>query len=316
MSARAVDIVVVSYNTAPLLRACLASIAAHAPAARAIVVDNASGDGSVDLVRSEFPRAVCVPLAENVGFGAANNRGLAEGEAPLVLFLNSDAELTAGALDTLADCLDTRLDAVIAGPRLAYPDGRFQPSCRRFPTMARNLWCYSGLQARFPRHARWLQNWLDESAHTEPAAVDMVSGACFLARRAWMESLGGFDENLFLYEEETDISLPARRRGHEVQYCPDALVLHHGGATVDSNGLNAFSTRHLFRSKYVCFRKHYGAAYAALTHAGDVAVFGQSALRRGPASEAAATLRIVRRAWRESHETVAALRARGALFGG
>lgn len=316
MIPRAVDIVIVSYNTAPLLRACLASVEAHAPAARAIVVDNASGDGSVEMARAAFPRVRCLALPENLGFGAANNRGLAEGDAPHVLFLNSDAELTPGAVDTLAACLDARLDAVIVGPRLAYPDGRFQPSCRRFPTFARNAWCYSGMQARFPNRFHGLQNWLSEADHAAPRAVDMVSGACFLARRAWMETIGGFDENLFMYEEETDISLPARRRGHEVLYEPGALVFHHGGATVDANGLSDFSLRHLFRSKYVCFRKHHGAAYAAATHAADAALFGRSALRRGPASRAAATLRIMRRAWRESHETVADLRARGALFGG
>jgi GT2 family glycosyltransferase len=315
MSTPAVDIVVVSFNTAALLRACLDSVAAHAPGARVIVVDNASGDGSAALVREAHPRAMCLALEENIGFGAANNRGIAAGDAPYVLCLNSDAALTPGALERLVGCLETRLDAVIAGPRLAYPDGRFQPSCRRFPTLARNFWCYSGLQGRLPGRVPALENWLDEAAHARAGAVDMVSGACFLMRRTWIESLGGFDENLFLYEEETDISLPARRRGHEVYYCPEALVYHHGGASVDAGALSAFSMRHLFRSKYVCFRKHHGALYAALTHAVDVAVFGQTALRRGPSSEAAATLRIIRRAWRESHEGVAQLRARGALFG-
>lgn len=313
MSGGAVDIVIVSYNTVDLLRECLSSIATNAPAAQVFVVDNASRDGSVAMLRAEFPEVVCLALEENLGFGAANNRGMAAGKAPYVLFLNSDAALTEGAVQGLQACLSTHSDTVMCGPRLVYPDGRYQPSCRRFPTLLRNIWLYSGLQARFPGHVRYLQNWLGEEEHAVPRCVDMVSGACFLARRSYMASIGGFDENLFLYEEETDIALPARRQGLYVRYCPDVVVVHHGGATVSGNDLSAFSTRHLFRSKYVCFRKHHGRLYAWLTYLSDRLIFGQSAWRHrlmGRDSTAAQTLAQVRRAWLESFVDATTLRHR------
>jgi GT2 family glycosyltransferase len=305
------DIVIVSYNTVALLRECLQSIAAHAPEARVIVVDNASRDGSPAMVQAEFPAVTCIALDENIGFGPANNRGLAQCTATHVLFLNSDAALTEGALAGMQACLDEHPDTVFCGPRLIYPDGRYQPSCRRFPTPLRNFWLYSGLQARFPHRLTGLQNWLSEAEHVEARYVDMVSGACFLACRDYMTAIGGFDENLFMYEEETDISLPARRSGQKVRYCPTVTVLHHGGATVSSNALSAFSTRHLFRSKYVCFRKHYGGLAAGLTYLTDLALFGQSALRHrclGRPSTAQATLVQIRRAWRESYVPAGSLR--------
>lgn len=311
MSLVPVDIVIVSYNTAALLRACLESIAAHAPQANVFVVDNASRDDSVASVASVCPAATCVALAENIGFGAANNRGLALGTAPHVLFLNSDAALTEGAVVALQACLEANSRNVLCGPRLIYPDESYQPSCRRFPTLLRNFWLYSGLQARCPGRFTRLQNWLAESEHESAKDVDMVSGACFLARRDYMQSIGGFDENLFLYEEETDISLPARRQGLYVRFCPAATVVHHGGATVSGNAMSTFSTRHLFRSKYVCFRKHHGALYARLTYWTDVLLFGQSALRHhclGRPSTASATLAQIRRAWRESYRPAKQLR--------
>ncbi|MBI3118470.1 MAG: glycosyltransferase family 2 protein, partial [Candidatus Hydrogenedentes bacterium] len=222
-----IDIVIVSFNTRELLRRCLDSINKHAApvTVHSIVVDNASHDGSADMVAQEFPQTRLVVNSENLGFGAANNRGTTGGEAPLILFLNSDAELTPRALAALAACLEGDANAVIAGPALQNSDGSWQPSLRRFPTWGRNLWLYSGLGARFPGRLRPWDTWLNEVEHRSAKTVDMVSGACFLARRQYMDSVGGFDENLFFYEEELDLSLPARRAGKTVRYCPDAHVI-------------------------------------------------------------------------------------------
>lgn len=271
-----IDIVIVSFNTRDLLRACLDSIRAHGaglPNLRTIVVDNGSSDGSPDLVRREYEEVCLVPLDRNLGFGAANNRGMQAGSGDYILFLNSDAELTAGALGTLVDFLERRPQCVAVGPRLEYPDGGFQPSCRRFPTLLRGFWNTTGLHRRLPRAFQTLHSWLTEREHVPGARVDMVSGACFLVRRSYIESIGGFDENLFLYEEELDIFLPARRRGYDVCYCPDARVIHHHGASSGEFQGSDTSLYHLFRSKYYAFRKHYGRAVAALAFASDYAVF-------------------------------------------
>ena len=300
-----VDAVIVSFNTKQFLRDCLSSIRAYAAPikVRVTVADNASRDGSPQMVKSEFPEVDLLVLDENIGFGGANNRAFERGEAPFVLFLNSDAELRQGALAALTAALEEDERRIIAGPRLVNPDGSFQPSCRRFPSLLRNLWCFSGMEARLPGHFRGLRNWLTEGEHRDGITVDMVSGACFLARRSYLDSLGGFDEKLFLYEEEMDISYPGHKRGLEVCYCAKAQVLHHGGASVNASATSEFATQHMFRSKYYTFRKHHGRVYARLCFIADQAIFSLSSafsrIRRRP-SQAPEALRQCRRAWRDS----------------
>lgn len=287
-----VDIIIVSFNTRDLLHACLASVRAHAPQSRAIVVDNASADASADMVAAEFPEATLIRSPKNIGFGAANNLGIAAGDAPLLLFLNSDAELTAGALPALAAALDSDPRAVMAGPRLEGPDGAFQPSCRRIPNAWRYAWGLSGLAARFP-WLRSLDTWYTEAEHRPGLCPGMLSGACFLARRDYLAAIGNFDPRLFLYEEETDLALPARKRGLRMRYVPSARVVHHGGASVDAGGLSAFSEFHMFRSRYLCFHKHYGPRHARLAHALDARILAASArrqARRGAEGTSAASL--------------------------
>lgn len=281
-----VDIVVVSFNTCALLRECLASIRAYAPEACAIVVDNASQDGSPEMVSAEFPEVTIVKSEENLGFGGANNLGIRAGDAPHVLFLNSDAALYPNALGQLVAALEADPDAVMAGPRLEYADGSFQASCRRIPNAWRYAWSLSGLAARLPG-LRCADTWYDEAEHRAGLRPGMVSGACFLARRDFLESVGLFDPRLFLYEEETDLALPARRRGKHCLYLPSARVLHHGGASTTGGTLSAFSEKHMYRSKYLVFHKHYGAWHAWLSHAMDRLILGASARRQrnrgGPA---------------------------------
>jgi hypothetical protein len=304
-----VDIVIVNFNTCELLRECLVSISEareEVDSMRTIVVDNASTDASVSTIRSEFPWVELVPLPENLGFGAGNNRGVARGQNEFILFLNSDAKLTPQALSRLASRLQASPLVVAVGPRLIYPDGSFQPSCRRFPTVWRWLWSTTGLASRFPRTFKSFRHWLDEEEHVDGQAVDMVSGACFLMRRDYFESIGGFDENLFLYEEEFDVFYPAARRELEVGYCGEATVIHGAGKSVEANRMAAFARFHLVRSKYYAFRKHYGRLAARLAYWVDLAVFGTTGtLRkiRGKTAGALLTVRICRLAWPASRLT-------------
>jgi len=307
----ATDIVIVNYNTRDLLEVCIDSVLdAIGPDDKTIVVDNASSDGSADMVRKKYPSVDLVALDTNTGFGAGNNHGIQAGGNPLVLFLNSDAQLQPGALDTLLATMREFPDCTIAGPRLIYPDGSFQASCRHFPSFLRNFWWLSGMQGRVPNHLQGLQNWLSEAEHNEGKQVDMVSGACFLTRRGFLDAITGFDEDFFLYEEEFDLCREVSERGGEVRFCPGAVVVHAAGASVDANQLSTFSQRHLFRSKYNCFRKHYGAAYAWCTHLSDCAILRISACRHrhDKDNEPARLLRICREAYRQSYVPLAKLR--------
>ena len=303
-----VDVIVVSFNTRELLRACLESVQSAAqeiPEVACYVVDNASHDGSPNMVRGSFPKVTLIALDENIGFGPANNRGMRAGRGEYLLFLNSDAELLPGALTTLVAALDKAPTSVAAGPRLEYPDGRFQQSCRRFPSLLRSFWNTSGLQARFPNRFRPLHSWLSEEEHAAARTVDMVSGACFLIRRSYMESIGGFDEKLFLYEEEMDVMLPARRRGLEIRYCPAARVIHHHGASSGEQQASDLSLYHLYKSKYYAFRKHYGAFIAWLTYLSDYGVFQLSIQRnrlRGTETAATRNAEFCSRGYRDSQK--------------
>jgi len=311
-----VDIVIVNFNTSALLRECLESVArarAEVEHTHAIVVDNASTDDSAAMVRADFPWVELVPLSENLGFGAGNNRGVARGHGEFILFLNSDAQLTPDALSRMTSHLQAHSDWVAVGPRLIYPDGSFQPSCRRFPTVWRCLWSSAGMATRFTRSFKSFRHWLDEEEHIDGRRVDMVSGACFLMRRGYFEEIGGFDENLFLFEEEFDVFYPAVRRGLQVRYCTDATVIHGAGKSVQANRMAAFARFHLYRSKYYAFRKHYGPFSARLSCGADLAVFGVTgALRRmrGKTAEALVMFRVCRLAWSAARLSGAEVRAR------
>lgn len=311
------DIVIVSHNTRDLLAKCLDSCERHARSARVFVVDNASGDGSPEMVEKDFPGVNLTALKENIGFGPANNVGLALGRGPFVMCLNPDAELTEGAMEELIEELHEHRDCAIVGPILQNPDGSFQPSCRRLPTVMRNFWVYSGMTARYPDRFQFLHSWLTEEEHRHALEVGMVSGACFLTRRVYLETIGYFDEDLFMYEEEMDLCVPAYRRGMSVRYSRDAVVIHHGGASTDNTGASDFALRQMFRSKYVAFRKHYGALRSRLAYWSDTTIFSFSAshnrMRRNE-TEAKRLLKIAERAWREAQVPLYKLRSTPEFF--
>jgi N-acetylglucosaminyl-diphospho-decaprenol L-rhamnosyltransferase len=259
-----VTAVVVSYNTRDDLRRCLASLRAHAglPCA-VVVVDNASADGSGDMVQAEFPEARLIRNRENVGFSRANNQALPEATAAYALILNSDAELTRGALPALAAVLDARPRVAAVGPRTLSPDGTVQVSFG---------------PALTPR-AEWRQRRLvrgvkrrDPAALAEVAArasvehePDWLSGSCLLARKEALDSVGGFDEGFFLYEEDVDLCVRLRRAGWSIVFTPAAAVVHHLGQSVRADPARARLEYH--RSHLRFYRKHNGPAPTAALRA-------------------------------------------------
>ena len=301
-----VDVIIVSYNTRELLRACLRSVfdtASDVEDLSVFVTDNASTDGSAEMVVAEFPAVRLIRAKKNLGFGRANNAAVAQGHSEYLLLLNSDARLTPGTLQTLLDAMAEQPNCVALGPRLEYPDGRFQLSLRNRPTFARNLWVLTGLEARFHGHIPALDNWLTEAAHCDGQKVEMLSFACALLRRGFWESLGGIDPNLFLYEEETDLFVPALRGGFDVRYCAHATVVHEGGQSVEQNDLGEFSAFHRYKSKYYVFRKHDGVFMAWLTYWTDRLIFARAALTarlRGRPNPMVVQRRICPKAWRAS----------------
>jgi N-acetylglucosaminyl-diphospho-decaprenol L-rhamnosyltransferase len=258
------SIVIVSWNVRDLLRQCLRSIIANSrladlPTCEVILVDNVSTDGSADMVRAEFPNVHLIVNAENRGFPAANNQGLALATGRYVLILNPDTEVIGGALATMVAYADANPDVGVIGPQLLNDDAdkcpSVQSSRRRFPTLATAVFESTWLQPCAPRHL--LQHYyVQDQPDDATLDVDWVKGAALMARREAIEQVGPMDEEYFMYSEELDWCKRFKDAGWRVIYLPAAQVIHYGGKSSDQ----VVTSRHIHfqTSKVRYFRKHHG----------------------------------------------------------
>ena len=246
---RSVDVVIVNYNARDRLDACLAAAQADGPG-RLVVVDNASSDGSAEMVRQRFPGVVLHANTRNLGYGAAANQGIASCSAEYVLLLNSDAVLTPGALQSLATYLEGHPRAAVAGPRLVGSDGLLQVSwfplwlpwlllvrSALMPWVGREWFWTDALGAesasgrRFALAPALRRRFVPRRWDAPARAVPWVLGAAMLLRRAAFEAAGRFDEAFFMYFEEVDLCLRLAALGWEVHFAPVTTVIHAGGTS-------------------------------------------------------------------------------------
>ena len=243
MGALTFGVVIVSYRT-PELTAAAARSALGAGAGTVVVVDNGSGDDTVDLLRSiDDPRLVVVENAENLGFGAAANIGARRLATDVVLFLNSDAELTKTAADHLVAELARSGPRTIVGPRLIAPDGRVEHSAGLLPVpsdiavRALGLHVVGWWLATLPlagsvvRGTRFVREHTSAEVAEEVFDTSFVTGACFAIEREAFWELGGFDERYFMYFEDADLCRRGTERGMAIRYVPFAVVSHIRGAS-------------------------------------------------------------------------------------
>jgi GT2 family glycosyltransferase len=247
-------IVIVSFNARDDLAACLASLRAAPPAVRhdLVVVDNASSDGSVEAARA-VPGVTVMPLERNVGFAAANNVAIRATYGELVLLLNSDTIVPAGAIDALAARLRRDPSIGVAGPRLVDADGRPELSFGRMigPDVE---WSRKRLQQRIDRDVGDARDWLRNETAREHF-VDWVSGACLLVRRRDAEAAGLLDERFFLYTEDVDFCHAIRKLGRKVLFTPVATITHLRGRSRSSQ---PEASRQAYRRSHVAFyEKHH-----------------------------------------------------------
>jgi N-acetylglucosaminyl-diphospho-decaprenol L-rhamnosyltransferase len=256
--------VVVNWNVRDYLRRCLQSLqAAAGQTALAVwVVDNGSSDGSVAMVREEFPEVHPLLNSGNPGFAAANNQAIRASDGKYVLLLNPDAELGPGALATLCAYLDEHPTVAVVGPQLLHSDGSVQSSRRRAPRLATGFVESTQVQQRLPRS--WLTDhyYVNDRSDADEQEVDWLMGACLLVRRAAIEAVGLLDEGFHMYSEEVEWCLRFRRAGWGVVYLPSAQVVHHSGR---SSGQDVFQ-RHLHhhQSKYRLYTLLFGRPAALL----------------------------------------------------
>jgi len=252
------SVVVVSFNSRDHLGPCLDSIGASTRRDwEAIVVDNGSGDGSADFVAARYSGIALVRNSGNRGFAAAVNQGLGLVRGRYVLLLNPDARLEPGAADALIDELTRSGDCGIVAPQLFHEDGRRQHSFDLDPTLATALLNKSLLRLCFPgRYPSKRQE------YRESIDVENVIGAAMMIRAEVLERIGRFDEEYFLYLEETDFCRRARLAGWKVRLVPAARVVHLQGR---SRARVAVRARiEYVRSLFTFFRKHRGTSYPVL----------------------------------------------------
>ncbi|HEC34789.1 MAG TPA: glycosyltransferase family 2 protein [Chloroflexi bacterium] len=255
------SVVIVNWNVRELLRRCLHSILPNLPTCQLeiIVVDNASTDGSVEMVRAEFPSVHLIANADNRGFPAANNQGIAVAQGCYVLLLNPDTEVVDDALATMVAFADAHPDVGIVGPQLLNPDGSVQSSRRRFPTLATAFFESTWLERCAPH--RLLERYYVLDRPDEVVQdVDWVTGAAMMARREVIEQVGPLDEGFFMYSEELDWCRRFRDAGWRVVYLPAAQIVHHVGKSSEQ----VLPARHIHfqTSKVRYFRKHHGPVAA------------------------------------------------------
>lgn len=253
-----VSVVIASYNTCALLRECLRSLEACPSRSEweVYVVDNASCDGSAEMVEREFPQVRLLRNVRNRGYAYANNLALRQARGRYLLLLNPDTVVAPNAIDHLVAALEADPDAAIAGPKLIRPDGSLDLACRRsFPTPSVALYRLLGLSKLFPRSRRFARYNLTYLDPDEPGEVDAVVGACMLVRAAAMARVGLLDERFFMYGEDLDWAYRFRQDGWRVLYRPEAVVVHHKGAASRRESERAL--RAFYQAMAIFYDKHY-----------------------------------------------------------
>lgn len=279
-----VSVIVVNWNTGPLLRQCLRSIvdepgaylvsgidsgterelamtaptfSQHGLWAEVIVVDNASSDGSVAMMQEEFPQAQLIVNEQNVGFAAANNQAIQLARGRLLFLLNPDAFVCPGALSELTRFMAAHPEAAAVAPNVLNPDGTWQATAFRFPTLW-DLFCEAVfLSVLWPRSSVFARRNLGGFQRDRVRAVDWVQGCAMMVRRSVWDAVGPFDEGYWMYAEELDWFRRAHGLGYRVFFSPDAEVVHYGKRAVARAKVRVLPLG--FRSQFRYFRKFDGA---------------------------------------------------------
>ena len=239
-SAIDVSVIIVNWNTLDLLKDCIASVFSQTRDIdfEVIVIDNASTDGSPEMVRGEFGDVILIANTKNVGFAAANNQGMNIAKGRYVLLLNSDTIVLEAAIQKTVAYADRRPDAAVIGCRILNPDHTLQNSCFMFPSLLNSLLFSTYLFKLFPTSrffGREQMTWWHRDYERE---VDVVTGCYMLVRKQAIDQVGLMDDGFFMYAEETDWCFRFKARGWKNWFTPDAEIIHFGGASAAKLGVS------------------------------------------------------------------------------
>ena len=260
------SIIIVSYNTRELLRACFSSIAkSHSgkSAWEVIVVDNGSQDGSVEEIKNGD--TILIQNTVNKGFAAANNQGIRIAKSDYILLLNTDCEVEPDTIVKTLDYFHQHPEIGAVTCKLLLPDGSLDTACHRgFPTPWAAFTYFTGLEKLFGRSRIFGQYHQQYKPMDDPHDVDSISGAFFLIRRSVVDAVGLLDENFFMYGEDIDWCYRIRNRGMRIAYYPYASVIHkkhQSGLDQSNDGLRLQTKRHFYDAMRIFYNKHYRRRY-------------------------------------------------------
>lgn len=251
------SIIIVNYNVKEFIQNLLESIksASKKISTEVIIVDNASDDGSIELIRQKYPWVKLIVNSRNLGFSKANNLGLKESTGKYLLLLNPDTLVKEDTFEKMIDFFEATPDAGMAGCKLLNTDGTLQLACRRgFPGPWASFTKVTGLSTLFPKSplfARYNLTYLDEN---KTYAVDAISGAFMMFKREVYEKTGGLDETFFMYGEDLDLCYRVNKAGYKVYYVHSTEIIHYKGESTKRSNLNEvkvfYEAMHIFVKKY------------------------------------------------------------------
>jgi len=254
---------IVSYDSLNFLEACLDSILENPPSVKyeIIVVDNASTDGSYELVQKNFPQVKLLHNSKNIGFAAANNKAINKTNSKYILLINSDCRVYKNSLDSLVSFMEKNKKAGITGPKIINSDGSVQLSCRKFPSIF-NAAFHTILTNIVPNNPFSRKYKLADVNRDTPFEVDWVSGSAMIIRRKALEDTGLLDERYFMYVEDLDLCYRMWQKDWKVYYYPCANILHHIGGSSGNGELKACFR--MQKSVFYFFWKNYRKSWKVL----------------------------------------------------
>lgn len=260
-----VSVCIVSWNTKDILRECIESIRQKTSGIdyEIIIVDNASSDGSANMVQEEFPQCTLIANLENLGFARANNLAARRASGEYIFYLNPDTTLVTNALKGMFEFLEKNEEYGAVGCQLTNPDLRVYYSCAgTFPTPFNELCDLLGLN-RFLRPLRCFSSReLDYWDHRDSRPVDCLSGACIMIRKSLNESLKGFDNSLFMYSEDVDLCYRVLLKGFKIFFLSTETIIHYEGSSSDKRTDKHFAVVRKKECDYYFLLKHFGVLKA------------------------------------------------------
>lgn len=256
------SIIIVNYNVKEFLKNLLHSIkkASQNISTEIIVIDNASDDGSIEMLREKFPEVKLISNEKNLGFGKANNIGLKLAKGKFILLINPDTLVSEDTFIKLIGFFETHPDAGMVGCKILNPDGTLQLACRRsFPGPWTSFTKVTGLSNLFPKSklfARYNLTYLDENQTYE---VDAISGSFMMMKKEVYEKVGGFDEQFFMYGEDLDLCFRIQKAGYKIYYVHTTQIIHYKGESTKRSNLD--ETKVFYQAMHLFVKKHLSSSF-------------------------------------------------------